>query len=110
MNKKIETFIKKLVHYVKYPFNKIGWLHEQLKQTDEFKLAEAKENPRNVYGVLSGWIMDVIGYGLLFTFTHIIVFGFQGILYSIALVFCYGIGRFLFLDTITGVKEAIKNG
>ena len=110
MSNKIQTFINHLINIVKYPLKKILWFHEQLKQVDEFKIKEVEENPLNLYGMFVSWIIGVIGYGLLITFVHFMIFGFQGIIRSIILVIGYGILRWLFLDILTGSKEAIKNG
>jgi len=104
--RKIDKFKYFVINIITYPWKKANWFHNQLCQINESKLIEAKDTPQNIYQIFGAWLIQVIGYGCLFTFIYTNIFVVT-ITQSIRLIFMFGLARWLVMDLIKGVRKAI---
>jgi len=102
--RKLEKFIYKLYQYL--PHRKLIWLHQQILQLDEVKLAEYAESPKNPYQIFFGWVVEVFQYGLCSLFIYATFAWFDGWLKLACLPFAIGIVRWLWLDIVKETRRA----
>jgi len=108
LTKIFETFKYKISSMIKYPYNRLKWLHEKFQETDETDLAESAAKPKSLYDIWFDYCTEILQYGLSTTFIILTLFQFTGMIKLACLPIAIGLIRWLWLDFVGETVKAIR--